>query len=122
MQATRQLFMLLQGGAEGRETGARVTKMLQVRLLPAIRAFATILPHCQAHSHEAAQDVLVPGLPQQNTHTLPSFCPQAQGPARVADLLGALVARDAKARLALLSEPEVSRRLELVSGGSRGIS
>jgi hypothetical protein len=31
VQGTRQLFMLLQGGPEGRESGARVTKMLRVR-------------------------------------------------------------------------------------------
>lgn len=31
LQGTRQLFMLLQGGQEGREAGLRVTKMLQVR-------------------------------------------------------------------------------------------
>ncbi|GAB4821799.1 hypothetical protein N2152v2_008845 [Parachlorella kessleri] len=67
---TRQLFMLLQGGPEGREAGARVTKLLK-----------------------------------------------SQGPARVADVLGALVARDLRDRLALLATTDSSRRLELVRDG-----
>lgn len=38
----------------------------------------------------------------------------AQGPARVADVLGALVARDVKERLLVLSTLDVTRRLEVV--------